>query len=101
MKFTGLLLSPELRILQASSPVNGETWDLINEELLTRRPEVQIRVYGFDSLVCDLSFLSGLKNGRRFSADCLHSAIGIEHLADLQTLESISVASMIWRNSIS
>jgi len=62
MKFIGLLLSPELRILQASFPVNGETWDLINEELLTRRPEVQIRVYGFYSLVCDLSFLSRLKN---------------------------------------
>jgi hypothetical protein len=45
----------ELRILQASSPVDRETWDLINEELLTRRPEVQIRVYGFYSLVCDPS----------------------------------------------
>ena len=60
-------------------------------ELLTRRPEVQIRVYGFYSLVCDLSFLSRLKNVRRFSADCLHRAIGIEHLADLQKLESLSV----------
>jgi hypothetical protein len=66
MKFIGLLLSPELRILQASSPVNRETWDLVNEELLTRRPEVQIRVYGFYSLVCDLPFLSRLKNVRRF-----------------------------------
>ena len=86
-----LAAEPELRILQASSPVDCETWDLINEELLTRRPEVQIRVYGFYSLVCDLSFLSPLKNGRRFSADCLHRAIGIEHLADLQKLESLSV----------
>jgi len=60
-------------------------------ELLTRRPEVQIRVYGFYSLVCDLSFLSRLKNVRRFSADCLHRSIGIEHLADLQELESLSV----------
>ena len=86
-----LAAEPELRILQASSPVDCETWDLINEELLTRRPEVQIRVYGFYSLVCDLSFLSRLKNVRRFSADCLHRAIGIEHLADLQKLESLSV----------
>jgi hypothetical protein len=86
-----LAAEPELRILQASSPVDRETWDLINEELLTRRPEVQIRVYGFYSLVCDLSFLSGLKNVRRFSADCLHRVIGIEHLADLQKLESLSV----------
>jgi hypothetical protein len=51
-----LAAEPELRILQAWSPVDRETWDLINEELLTRRPEVQIRVYGFYSLVCDLPF---------------------------------------------
>jgi hypothetical protein len=61
-----LAAEPELQILEASSPVDRETWDLMNEELLTRRPEVQIRVYGFYSLVCDLSFLSRLKNVRRF-----------------------------------
>ena len=48
-------------------------------------------MYGFYSLVCDLSFLGHVKNGRRFSADCLHRAVGIEHLADLQKLESLSV----------
>ena len=61
MKYHRVAAEPEFRILQASSPVDRETWDLINEELLTRRPEVQIRVYGFYSLVCDLSFLSHLK----------------------------------------
>ena len=33
-----LAAEPELQILQASPPVDRETWDLINEELLTRRP---------------------------------------------------------------
>jgi hypothetical protein len=48
---------------------------------LLSRPEVEIRVYGFYSLICDLSFLSQLNNLFRFSADCLHKASGIEHLA--------------------
>jgi hypothetical protein len=86
-----LAAAPGLRILQTASPVDGETWELINEELLARRPEVEIRVYGFYSLICDLSFLSHLKNLRRFSADCLHKASGIEHLAGLEKLETLSV----------
>jgi len=86
-----LAAEPGLRILQTSSPVDGKTWELINEKLLVSRPEVEIRVYGFFSRVCDLSFLSQLKNLRHFSADCLHKASGIEHLAGLEKLESLSV----------
>ena len=55
------------------------------------RPEVEIRVYGFYSLICDLSFLSQLNNLFRFSADCLHKANGIEHLASLAKLETLSI----------
>ncbi len=80
-----LAAEPGMRILQTSSPVDRKTWELINEELLVSRPEVEIRVYGFYShLVCDLSFLSQPKNLRHFSADCLHKASGIEHLAGLE-----------------
>ena len=86
-----LAAQPGLRILQTSSPVDRKTWELINEELLVIRPEVEIRVYGFHSLVCDLSFLSQLKNLRHFSADCLHKASSIERLAGLEKLESLSV----------
>jgi hypothetical protein len=50
-----LSLEAELRILQCSSPVAPKTWDLINEELLPRRPDTGIRVHGFYSSVCDLS----------------------------------------------
>jgi len=86
-----LAAEPGLRILQTASPVDRETWELINDELLLSRPEVEIRVYGFYSLICDLSFLSQLKNLRRFSADCLHKASGIEHLASLEKLETLSI----------
>ena len=80
-----------LQVLQARSPIDANTWQLINEELLVRRPDVEIRVYGFYGLVCDLSFLQRMPELRRFSADCLHQAVGIQHLAGLDNLERLSI----------
>jgi hypothetical protein len=67
-----------LQVLQAD-PIDVNTWHLISEELPVRCPDVEIRVYGFYGLVCDLSFHRIMKELRRFSADSLHKAAGIEH----------------------
>jgi len=80
-----------LQVLQTASPIDANTWQLINEELLVRRPDVEIRVYGFYGLVCDLSFLQKMSELRRFSADCLHKAVGVEHVAYLHKLEKLSI----------
>jgi len=86
-----LARDPDLRVLQTSSPVNAATWDLLNDRLFSRRPDVELRVYGFYSSTCDLSFLPGMQNVRRFLVDCLREVRGIEHLAALKNLESLSV----------
>ncbi|HXT76942.1 MAG TPA: hypothetical protein VN780_11680 [Candidatus Eisenbacteria bacterium] len=86
-----LSLEPELRILQCSSPVAPKTWDLINEELLPCRTDIEIRAYGFYSSVCDLSFVARMRNVRHFAADCLRVAINVGCLAALENLESLSV----------
>jgi hypothetical protein len=86
-----LACNADLRVLQCSSPVDPATWDLINSELLTRRPEIQLRVFGFYSSVCDLSFVTQLTNVRHFSADCLLEARGVENVAALENLESLSI----------
>jgi hypothetical protein len=82
---------PDLRVLQCSSPVEPETWDLINEELLIRSSNLEIRVFGFYSSACDLSFVTRLKNLHHFSADCLKEAVGVENVVALQNLESLSI----------
>jgi hypothetical protein len=82
---------PDIRVLQCSSPVETPTWDLLNQKFFSRRPEVELRVYGFYSSICDLSFLARLPNVRRFAADSLMSAIGIEHLRTLDQLEKLSI----------
>ena len=81
----------KIRVLQCASPVEPHTWDLLNESLFVRRPEIELRVYGFYTSVCDLSFLHRLRNVRRFSADCLRNAVGIEHIAHLENLDELSV----------
>jgi hypothetical protein len=86
-----LVDDPELKILQASSPIEPAVWDSLNVALFSKRPEIELRMYGFYKSTCDLAFLSRLPNVRRFSADCLRQAQGIEHLASLNNLESLSI----------
>jgi len=86
-----LATNPNLRILQTARPVSSETWGLLNQNLFVLRPDVELRVYGFYSSTCDLSFVKEMTNVRRFSADCLMRAVGIEHLAAMERLEELSV----------
>lgn len=86
-----LVSDPNIRTLQCFSPVEADTWDLLNQKLFSKRPEIQLRVYGFYSAVCDLSFVSRVGNVRRFAADCLMQATGVEHIAQLKHLEELSI----------
>jgi hypothetical protein len=84
-----LASKPDVRVLQCASPVQPRTWELLNQNLFPRRPDVELRVYGFYSSTCDLSFANKLNNVRRFSADCLMKAFGVEHLSALEQLEEL------------
>jgi hypothetical protein len=86
-----IALDPEVKVVQCSTPVVPQTLDLLNEILFPLRPEIKLRLYGFYSSVCDLSFLNRAENVRRFSADCLRNAVGIEHLAYLVNLDELVV----------
>ena len=86
-----LVSIPELRVLQCSKPVSSRTWDLLNSSFFSRRPDVELRVYGFGEFPCDLNFLQRMQHVRRFSADCLLQATGVEHVAALEQLESLSI----------
>jgi len=86
-----LVSDRDIHTLQCSSPVEPETWELLNQVLFPQRPEITLRVYGFYSSTCDLSFLNKMKNVRRLSADCLVKATGFEHIAALEKLEALSI----------
>jgi hypothetical protein len=86
-----LIADKDLRVLQCLSPIDSQTWERLNDQFFTRRPEVTLRVYGFYSLVCDLAFTATMTNVHHFSADCLMDATGIEHTAAMEKLESLGV----------
>src|SRR5208283_2108228 len=86
-----LLADKDVRVLQTAEPVDTPTWDLLNARFFNARPEVELRVYGHYRKSCDLTFLSHLGNLRRFAADCLIKASGVEHISRLANLERLSV----------
>ncbi len=87
-----LLTDEGLKTLQCSGPVKPQTWELLNDQFFTRRPDVELRVYGFRlSVMCDLSFTSRMTNVHRFSADALMDAVGVEHIAAMEKLESLKI----------
>jgi hypothetical protein len=86
-----LIAYQRLKVLQCSKPVDTRTWKLLNDEFFTRRPEVELRVYGFYLSVCDLAFTSGMTNVRHFSADSLMDATGIENIAAMENLASLGI----------
>jgi hypothetical protein len=89
--FLELAKRPNLRVLQCSEPVRDEVWRLINDHFCTVRPDVEIRVYGHHSSECDLRFARLLPNVRRFAADCLVRATGVEAIVEIPHLESLSL----------
>jgi hypothetical protein len=89
--FRELTKQPRLKVLQSSQPVADSVWSLLNEHFASVRPDVEIRVYGHYSTVCDLHFARLLTNVRRFAADCLTNAIHVEEIAAIPQLESLSV----------
>jgi len=86
-----LTKQPRLRGLQCSAPVRDAVWSRVNEHFCADRPDVELRVYGHYSSECDLTFARLLPNVRRFAADCLMHATGVEAIAEIQDLESLSL----------
>jgi len=86
-----LAANPRVKVLQTSDPVEPSFWPVLDESLFARRPDVELRLYGFYSEPCDLSFASRLTHVRRFAAEDLMDASGVEHVARIPALESLSL----------
>jgi len=86
-----LASQPGLTVLQCCEPVSKGIWTLLNEQFFAVRPDVELRVYGFYSTECDLTFARHMSNVRHFAADCLMHARGVEAVADIPGLESLSL----------
>lgn len=86
-----LVANKKLKVLQTPNPVDIRTWRLLNDQFFAVRPDVELRIYGHYEKLCDLTFLEKMGNVRRFEANCLMEATGVESIAHLKKLESLSI----------
>ncbi len=86
-----LISSPSLRVLQFYEPLPKRLLQALNEDFFPYRPEVELRAYGFYGESCDLSFCEFLSNVRRFRADCIQSATGVENLTRMRGLRTLGI----------
>lgn len=78
--------------VQCVKPPSESIFVLLNERFFSVRPEVDLRIYGrLGPYEPDLSFASLMTNVRRFAADSLTSAKGVEAIAKMPRLESLSL----------
>ena len=80
-----------VKVVQTTSMPDPAAWGLLNTELFSRRPDIELRAYGFFNEVCDLSFLEQMSYVRRFSVNCLQTVTNIEALGSMPQLEALTV----------
>ena len=90
-QFRAIAKDRRVKVLQCSEPVPDSVWRLINEHVLSSRPDVHVRVYGFYGDKCDLSFVRLIPDVCHFRADCLEHATCVEAIADLPKIKSLSL----------
>jgi hypothetical protein len=77
--------------IQFASPLSKTEVELLEKIIFSRRPDISLRVYGHYSENCDLTFIKNIPSLRKFSADCLMEAKGIEVVTELNNLEELGV----------
>lgn len=87
----GVVNDPKVKVIQTCNPITAESWKLLNDLLIPKRPDIEIRIYGHYSKVCDLSTLTFIPSVENLSLDCLMDVSEIESIANLKALKSLSV----------
>jgi hypothetical protein len=90
-EFEKLSSNPKTKSIQFSSSLSDKEIDLLENLVFSKRPDIALRVFGHYSEVCDLTFIEQLPSLRKFSADCLIDAKGIEVVTKLKSLEQLGV----------
>ncbi len=83
--------NPNSSIIQLSNPLREIEINYLEEFVFSKRPDIMLRIYAHYNNECNLSFIENIPSLRKFSADCLTEAKGIESVIKLKNLEMLSV----------
>ena len=87
----GVVNDPRVKVIQTSRPITSDSWKLLNNLLIPKRPDIQIRIYGHYSKVCDLNTLTHIPSVENLSIDCLRDVCNLDSIAHLNALKSLTV----------
>lgn len=81
-----------LSVIQFDNPVTDNSiWQNLETYLLSKRPDIELRVFGHYGKECDLSFLQYIPSAKNFSADCLMDCKNVEKISLLKNLEILGL----------
>lgn len=87
-----ILRHKNISIIQFVDPIdNVQVFKNIESIVLSKKPDIELRVFGHYGKVCDLKFLEYVPSLKKFSADCLMDAFNLESIQNLQKLEELSI----------
>jgi hypothetical protein len=86
-----LAANPKTESIQFANPISENEIDLLEKIVFSKRPDIVLRVYAHYGETCDLSFIHRIPSLRRFYANSLSKAKGIEAVTELIKLEHLSV----------
>lgn len=81
----------DVKVIQTDSVADKLIFKLLNDLLFSRRPEIQLRLYGYHGAVCDLAVTEFLGNVTDFSADCIINSRNLNSIASMSKLKKLSI----------
>ncbi len=82
---------PDIHTLQFAAALEWQSYHYIQEFLLPKLPQLNIRAYHFHDQVCDLAFLEQLPDLRRFEVLCHGEFANLDQLGSLHQLDELSL----------
>ena len=86
-----LVENKKLKYLQFSEKLNEQEINQLEEFVFSKNSEISLRIYGFYSQECDLSFLVKIPSLKKLSVDCLMKAENAEVITKLKNIESLGI----------
>ncbi|MDX2063290.1 MAG: hypothetical protein SFY70_09540 [Bacteroidia bacterium] len=97
--------NPETSVIQFSSALTPSVYDMLEEIIFSKRPEILLRIYDSHVNEVDLEFLKQLPSIKRLSIDCVRDVKSIKPISNLKKLTALRIGifdfhSLHWLNDV-
>ena len=91
-EISALAADTRVNEIQFAEPPSRDALETLEEEILSKRQDFEVRFYGFYRAECDLGFLQFIPSVTRLVVNCLSGpVVNVARIGDLQRLTSLKV----------